>query len=73
MGQIGQTIACVCIGALGTLFWVGAGLVLTGLVVDQFRPAPLISPPAMTILFGILVGLALVCRWLVRRLQPDRI
>jgi uncharacterized membrane protein YdcZ (DUF606 family) len=69
MGQIGQTIAVVCIGALGTLFWIAAGLVLTGLVVDQFRPAPLISPVAMSGLFVILVGLALFCRWLVRRLH----
>lgn len=69
MGQIGQTIAVVCIGALGTLFWIAAALVLTGIVVDQFRPAPLISPLAMASLFAILVGLALFSRWIVRRLQ----
>lgn len=69
MGQIGQTIAVVCIGALGTLFWIAAGLVATGIVVDQFRAAPLISPLAMASLFAILVGLALFSRWIVRRLQ----
>jgi uncharacterized membrane protein YdcZ (DUF606 family) len=71
MGQIGQTIALVCIGALGTLFWIAAGLVLTGLVVDQFRTAPLIAPLPMASLFVILVALALLSRWLVRRLQPS--
>ena len=69
MGQIGQTIAVVCIGALGTLFWVGAGLVLTGLIVDQFRAVPLISPPAMLALLAILIGLACFSNWIVRRLK----